>query len=91
VSHQVPFGQPPSTEVYRRQRGSVFARRHCQFPGCHRVIPDRKRAGYCYEHRPYWERERRRLAERFRRMQRAIREGRGPRPRSPTMWGWLFR
>jgi hypothetical protein len=77
--------------AYRRARGSVYARRRCQFPYCYRVIPDRMRAGYCHEHRPFWERERRRLAERERRMQRALREGRRPRPRSHLEWGWLFK
>lgn len=82
--------RPTDIATYRRLRGSVFARRHCQFPGCRRVIPDRKRAGYCDEHREAWERERRRLAERDRRIRRAFREGRPPRPRSPSIWGYLY-
>lgn len=74
---------------YRRSRGSVYARRHCQFPGCYRVIADRFRSGFCAEHYPFWDRERRRLAERTRRIERAIRSGKSPRPRSPGKWGWL--
>lgn len=86
-----PTGGHGGIAAYRKARGSVCARRHCQFPTCYRVIPDRMRAGYCHEHRPFWERERRRLSERARRIQRALREGRSPRPRSPEKWGWLFK
>ena len=87
----VPIGRPSGIDAYRRERGSFYARRHCLFPGCYRVIADRFRSGFCAEHYPFWDRERRRLAERTRRIARAIRAGRNPRPRSPGKWGWLFK
>jgi hypothetical protein len=85
-----PVGSGGGIAAYRRWRGSVYARRHCLFPGCGKVIPDRMRAGYCQDHRVAWERERRRLAERERRFNRALGEGRNPRPRSRLKWGWMY-
>lgn len=75
--------------IIRRLRGSKW-RRHCQYPGCGKTIPNRKWSGYCADHRAAWERERRRVAERNRRMMRAIQRGRRPRPRAPLTWGWLY-
>jgi hypothetical protein len=75
-----------SVRTYHRVRGSNLARRHCQFPGCYRIIPDRFRDGFCDEHRAEGRLERDRVRMRDYRVRRALREGRRPRPRSSLIW-----